>query len=82
MLFPLLQGTLHNVKELNTAAALTGPLARGDAASVKAHLEAIERWPRYADVYRKLSLLGLEMAKKKGLKAQKLGALKDQLAGK
>jgi predicted short-subunit dehydrogenase-like oxidoreductase (DUF2520 family) len=82
MLFPLLQGTLHNVKELNTAAALTGPLARGDAASVKAHLEALERWPRYADVYRKLSLLGLEMAKKRGLKAQKLGALKDQLAGK
>ncbi|HUU38741.1 MAG TPA: Rossmann-like and DUF2520 domain-containing protein [Candidatus Desulfaltia sp.] len=82
MLLPLLQGTLHNVKEFNTAAALTGPLVRGDAASVRSHLEALERWPRYAEVYRKLSLLGLEMAEKRGLKPQKLGALKNLLAGR
>jgi predicted short-subunit dehydrogenase-like oxidoreductase (DUF2520 family) len=82
MLFPLLQGTLHNVKELDTAAALSGPLVRGDVASVRAHLKALERWPRYADVYRKISLVGLEMAKKRGLKPRKLGALKNLLAGK
>ncbi|MDH4272787.1 MAG: DUF2520 domain-containing protein [Candidatus Aminicenantes bacterium] len=82
MLLPLVQGTLHNVKEFDTAAALTGPLVRGDVASVKAHLEALERWPRYADVYRKLSLVGLEIAEKKGLKPRKLGALKNLLAGK
>jgi predicted short-subunit dehydrogenase-like oxidoreductase (DUF2520 family) len=82
MLFPLLQGTLHNVKELDTAAALSGPLVRGDVASVRAHLKALERWPRYADIYRKLSLVGLEMAKKRGLKPRKLGALKNLLAGK
>jgi predicted short-subunit dehydrogenase-like oxidoreductase (DUF2520 family) len=82
MLLPLLQGTLHNVKELNTEASLTGPLVRGDAASIKAHLEALERWPRYADVYKKLSLLGLEMVRKRGLNAQKFEALKDLLAGK
>ncbi|MFZ2054026.1 MAG: Rossmann-like and DUF2520 domain-containing protein [Candidatus Aminicenantales bacterium] len=82
MLLPLLQGTLRNVKEFNIAASLTGPLVRGDAASVKAHLEALERWPRYAEVYRKLSLLGLEMAEKRGLKQRKFGALKNLLAGK
>ncbi len=82
LLLPLLEGTLHNVKELNTPASLTGPLVRGDAASVKAHLEALERWPRYAEVYRKLSLLGLEMAEKRGLRAQKIGTLRDLLTGK
>jgi len=82
MLLPLVQGTLHNVKEFDTTAALTGPLVRGDVASVRAHLEALERWPRYADVYRKLSLVGLEIAEKKGLKPRKLAALKNLLAGK
>jgi predicted short-subunit dehydrogenase-like oxidoreductase (DUF2520 family) len=80
MLLPLLQGTLHNVKEFDTAESLTGPLIRGDATSVKAHLEALERWPRYADVYRKLSLLGLDMAEKRGLEPRKLRALKNLLA--
>ena len=61
MLLPLLKGTLHNVKELDTAASLTGPLVRGDLASVRTHLEALERWPQYAEVYGKLRLLGLEM---------------------
>ncbi|MGB7295170.1 MAG: Rossmann-like and DUF2520 domain-containing protein [Candidatus Aminicenantales bacterium] len=79
MLLPLLQGTLRNVKELNTAESLTGPLVRGDAASVKAHLEALERWPRYAELYRKLSLLGLDLAQKKGLKLRTLAALKNLL---
>ncbi len=82
MLLRLLQGTLHNVKELDTEKSLTGPLVRGDVASVRAHLEALERWPRYAEVYRKLSLLGLEMTSKRGLRPQKLGALKSLLEDK
>lgn len=79
LLLPLLQGTLRNVKELNTARSLTGPLVRGDAASVRAHLEALERWPRYAEAYKKLSLLGLDLAQKKGLKPRTLAALKNLL---
>ena len=82
MLLPLLKGTLHNVKELDTAASLTGPLVRGDLASVRAHLEALKHWPQYAEVYRKLSLLGLEMVEGKGLRPQKLRALKNLLAGR
>ncbi len=82
MLLPLLEGTLHNVKELDTAASLTGPLVRGDAASVRTHLKALERWPRYAAAYRKLSLLGIEMIERKGLQPQRLRALKNRLAGK
>lgn len=79
LLLPLLQGTLRNVKELNTVEALTGPLVRGDAASVGAHLEALGRWPRYAEAYKKLSLLGLDLARKKGLRRRTLAALKSLL---
>lgn len=79
MLLRLLQGTLHNVKEFNTQESLTGPLVRGDVASVRAHLKALERWPRYAEVYKKLSLMGLETSRKRGLSAQKFEALKNLL---
>jgi predicted short-subunit dehydrogenase-like oxidoreductase (DUF2520 family) len=82
LIFPLLQGTLHNVKEFDTTGALTGPLMRGDTASVKSHLEALMRWPRYAEVYRMLSLAGLEMAKKGGLDPRKLRTLRNLLADK
>jgi len=82
MLFPLLQGTLRNVKELDTARSLTGPLVRGDTVTVGAHLEALKRLPRHAELYRNLSLMGLEMARKSGLSAKKVRALKSRLGGK
>jgi predicted short-subunit dehydrogenase-like oxidoreductase (DUF2520 family) len=82
MLLPLLQGTLHNVKKLDTGGSLTGPLVRGDAASVGSHLDALKLLPQYAEIYRKLSLLGLEMARKKGLSPKKVRALKNRLGGR
>ena len=82
MLLPILQGTLRNVKKLDTTGALTGPLVRGDAASVGAHLEALGRLPQYAKVYRELSLLGLEIARKGGLEPKKIRALKNRLEGR
>ena len=82
MLFPLIQGTLRNVRKLDTAGSLTGPLVRGDTASVGAHLDALKRLPRYAEIYRELSLLGLEMARKRGLAPKKVKALKTRLEGK
>jgi predicted short-subunit dehydrogenase-like oxidoreductase (DUF2520 family) len=82
MLFPLLQGTLRNVKKLDTAGSLTGPLVRGDAASVGSHLDALKRLPQYAEIYRKLSLMGLEMARKRGLPPKKVRALKNRLGGR
>ena len=82
MLFPLLQGTLRNVKELDTARSLTGPLVRGDTVTVGAHLKELKRLPRYAELYRNLSLMGLEMARKSGLSSRKVRALKSRLGGK
>jgi predicted short-subunit dehydrogenase-like oxidoreductase (DUF2520 family) len=40
-LVPLVQATLDNVAEHGAAAALTGPVARGDAGTVAAHLVAL-----------------------------------------
>lgn len=40
-LLPLAAGTLHNVAQQGTAAALTGPIVRGDASTVAQHLKAL-----------------------------------------
>lgn len=82
MLMPLLQGTLRNVKKLDTVKSLTGPLVRGDAATVRAHLDALRRLPQCAEVYRNLNLMGLAMAKKSGLSPKKVRALKNRLEGR
>jgi predicted short-subunit dehydrogenase-like oxidoreductase (DUF2520 family) len=82
VLGPLLQGTLRNVKKLDTAGSLTGPLVRGDTATVAAHLKVLKLRPKYAELYRKLSLLGLEMTGKSGLSGRKVRALKNRLGGR
>jgi predicted short-subunit dehydrogenase-like oxidoreductase (DUF2520 family) len=82
LLFPLVEGTLQNVKNLDTTASLTGPLARGETAAVRMHLEALRSSPGISQAYRKLSLAGLEIAARKGLPPKKLRALKNLLEDK
>jgi predicted short-subunit dehydrogenase-like oxidoreductase (DUF2520 family) len=45
---PLVRATVDNVAELGPAGALTGPVARGDAATVRAHLDALPERDREA----------------------------------
>jgi predicted short-subunit dehydrogenase-like oxidoreductase (DUF2520 family) len=52
-LLPLVQATLDNVAELGAPAALTGPVQRGDAATVRAHLDGLA--PGEHDAYRALA---------------------------
>jgi predicted short-subunit dehydrogenase-like oxidoreductase (DUF2520 family) len=40
-LLPLLKGTLNNLKDLGVPNALTGPIARGDAGTVRIHLNTL-----------------------------------------
>ena len=56
---PLVRATLDNVDELGTAAALTGPVARGDAATVAAHIDALPDQER--DAYRALAAAALRL---------------------
>lgn len=48
--------TLRNLFTRGPAGAFSGPFARGDAATVKLHLQALARHPILAGVYRSLAL--------------------------
>ena len=56
-LTPLLQGTVHNLRRLGPAEALTGPVARGDWATVEKNLEAIAATaPQHSFTYAAMAL--------------------------
>ena len=65
MYLPLLQGTVDNIERQGTAAALTGAIRRGDAATVAAHLVALGNEAR--PVYVALGLATLRLAREAGL---------------
>ena len=66
-LLPLIRGTLGNIEALGPVKALTGPVARGDVATVRSHLEAFSSLdPFYGEIYRTLSRLTVELALRKG----------------
>lgn len=61
---PLVRATLDNVDELGPATALTGPVARGDADTVAAHLDALPADER--DAYRALAAAALRLIDRAG----------------
>ena len=61
---PLMQGTVANLA-LGPASALTGPVRRGDAASVRRHLAVLK--PADRALYRALGLVALRLAREAGL---------------
>lgn len=62
-LAPLLLASAHNVTALPLERALTGPIARGDVATVERHLHALATAPDLAVLYRALAgeLLTLDL---------------------
>jgi len=62
-LLPLVDGAVANIHKRGTVAALTGPIRRGDADTVRRHLEAVDN----PDLYRMLGLVALDIASKAGL---------------
>jgi predicted short-subunit dehydrogenase-like oxidoreductase (DUF2520 family) len=66
-LVPLLKGTLNNIQNVGIPDCLTGPIARGDAGTVRKHLTALERSaPAVAEIYRKLGVETVPIALDKG----------------
>jgi predicted short-subunit dehydrogenase-like oxidoreductase (DUF2520 family) len=82
ILGPLLSGTLDNVAQRGTDAALTGPIARGESALVAAQLEALEGFdPDLATLYRALGQATLAIARRTGdVSESDLDALETLLA--
>jgi predicted short-subunit dehydrogenase-like oxidoreductase (DUF2520 family) len=62
---PLLNGAAANLATMTPAAALTGAVARGDAATIDAHLAALA--PGDRALYRELGLAALALARDAGL---------------
>jgi predicted short-subunit dehydrogenase-like oxidoreductase (DUF2520 family) len=55
--------------------ALTGPIMRGDAETVRKHLRALQGHPAALEVYRSLSAAAVEIARRRGVDPKKLAAV-------
>jgi predicted short-subunit dehydrogenase-like oxidoreductase (DUF2520 family) len=62
---PLVEGTLENLSRKEPMAALTGPVVRGDEATIQRHLGSLTRDD--AVLYRALGRAALELAQKQGM---------------
>jgi len=66
-LLPLLRGTLNNIASVGVPQCLTGPIARGDAGTVRKHIEALRKEaPDVLSVYCELGLQTIPVALAKG----------------
>jgi predicted short-subunit dehydrogenase-like oxidoreductase (DUF2520 family) len=52
---PLAEGALRNIASHGTTGGLTGPIRRGDLATVQRHLDAIKDRPELVEIYRALA---------------------------
>ncbi|RYD02831.1 hypothetical protein N752_22720 [Desulforamulus aquiferis] len=66
-LLPLIQGTINNIAKSGSAGALTGPVARGDGATLMGHLKALSQmdW-RVQEAYRSLGQYTVGVAVENG----------------
>jgi predicted short-subunit dehydrogenase-like oxidoreductase (DUF2520 family) len=65
-LLPLAQGSLDNVGEHGLASGLTGPIRRGDVATVERHMNLLAGLGDLADLYRVLGRRALALARRAG----------------
>jgi predicted short-subunit dehydrogenase-like oxidoreductase (DUF2520 family) len=60
LLGPMAAATVANAQKQGMAGSFSGPLARGDAATLKLHREALKKHPLVAQVYDSLARLAVE----------------------
>ena len=80
-LLPLVEGALAGIRERGPVKALTGPIRRGDAETVRRHLEALDGLDRGAE-YRMLGKIALEIAVEAGLEPAAAGRMHRALTEK
>ena len=85
-LMPLIHGTIGNIEKIGIPAALTGPIARGDAGVVSQHLKMIAREKKeFLNLYSELGRHTVKIAEKKGTlnkqKAREILSLLNQYQG-
>jgi predicted short-subunit dehydrogenase-like oxidoreductase (DUF2520 family) len=84
-LLPLVEGSIGNIRARGAVAALTGPIRRGDVATVSRHLAALRAvddslrppagGPRFEAVYRMLGEVAVGIAIEAGLDPEAAGRL-------
>jgi predicted short-subunit dehydrogenase-like oxidoreductase (DUF2520 family) len=77
----LMTAAAENASALAPSAALTGPVARGDVETVRAHLAALAHTPEALEVYRVLSREAIPLAERGGtdpLQLEELRRILDQ----
>lgn len=80
--YPIIKTTLSNIEAKGPLSSLTGPVVRGDSGTMAAHMAAMKDMPQAASVYKELSIVALEMAKKRGaLSEEQAKALERVLGG-
>jgi len=67
VLLPLLSGVVRSLEEPGLPRALTGPISRGDVATLRRHLEAIGQDAELAHLYAALGMRTIPLALEKGL---------------
>ncbi|OPJ56272.1 Rossmann-like and DUF2520 domain-containing protein [Alkalithermobacter paradoxus] len=79
--YPLISGTLENIRNLGCEKGITGPIARGDINTVKKHLTSIEEnIPERLDFYRIMALRTVDISSRYALKdSEKVQILKNIL---
>ncbi len=80
VLAPLLRTTVQNIIAKGPERALTGPVERGDAVTVAAHLAALAGGPATIEsLYRAAGLHVLDIAGRRGLPAERAQAVRKVL---
>ncbi len=75
---PLVEGTFDNLVQQEPMAALTGPVARGDAETIGRHIASLTKDD--ALLYRSLGRAALELAQKRGMDEASAGRIAEVLA--
>jgi predicted short-subunit dehydrogenase-like oxidoreductase (DUF2520 family) len=80
-LLPLLAGAVANLGMIGVPDSLTGPIARGDAPTVAAHLDALAHIrPQLLPLYRELGYKTVDLARERGMDARATDAIRTLLA--
>lgn len=78
----LMEGTVSNLARRGLPGALTGPMVRGDAATVALHLAALDAAaPELLPLYRELGQHTLALAARDGLAEEKRREIEEMLTG-
>jgi predicted short-subunit dehydrogenase-like oxidoreductase (DUF2520 family) len=79
-LAPLARASIENASRMGPAAALTGPIARGDSDTVREHLVALANAaPEAVGLYCAAGLATLQIARQQGLGKSSVAAIGELL---